>query len=75
MNPGKGIIAPLIGFASRLRFPVLFFITLALFVVDLFVPDFLPYADEILLGLGTVVLGKWKQRQPERKSDTLDSSK
>ncbi len=70
MNPGKGIIAPLIGFASRLRFPVLFFITLALFV-----PDFLPYADEILLGLGTVVLGKWKQRQPERKSDTLDSSK
>ncbi len=46
-------------FASRLKYPQLFFVTLALFLVDLVVPDLFPFIDEILLGLLTVLLGSW----------------
>jgi len=49
--------------ASRFRYPQLFFATLILFLVDLVVPDFIPFADEILLGLLTVILGSLR---PER---------
>ena len=47
----------LVGWASRLRFPQLFRLTLALFILDLVVPDLIPFADEILLGLLTLLLG------------------
>jgi hypothetical protein len=50
-------------FASGLRFPVLFTITAVLFVVDLIVPDVIPFADEILLALGTLVLGSMRRRR------------
>jgi len=49
-------------FAGRLRFPVLFFVTAAVFVADLVFPDMVPFVDEILLGLATVLLGAWKNR-------------
>ncbi len=48
--------------ASRLRFPQLFAVFLALFVVDLVVPDFVPFVDELLLGLGTTLFGLWRER-------------
>ncbi len=48
---------------SRLRFPTLFMLIALLFVVDLFVPDFIPFIDEIILGLLTVVLGLWRERR------------
>lgn len=43
-------------FAGRLRFPQLFFLVAALFVTDLLVPDMLPFVDEILLALLTLLL-------------------
>ena len=49
-------------FASGLRFPVLFALTATLFVFDLFVPDLVPFADEILLALGTLLLGSLRKR-------------
>ncbi len=49
-------------FTGRLRFPQLFAITLILFVVDLIVPDMIPFADELLLGLATLLLGSWKKQ-------------
>ena len=56
--------------ASRLRFPTLFMLIALLFIVDLIVPDFIPFVDEIILGLLTVVLGLWRERrsndEPER---------
>lgn len=58
------LLGPLLGYASRLRFPTLFLITAVLFVVDVIVPDFVPFADEILLGLGTLLLSTWKKRPP-----------
>ena len=33
-----------------------------LFVVDLFVPDLIPFVDEILLALGTLLLAGLKRR-------------
>lgn len=57
------LLAPLMGFLGRLSYPRLFVVTAALFVVDLLIPDFVPLADEILLGLGTLLLANWKNRK------------
>jgi hypothetical protein len=38
---------------------------LTLFGVDLLVPDAIPFVDEILLGLGTVLLGSLRKRRAE----------
>jgi hypothetical protein len=49
-------------FAAGLRFPTLFLLVAGLFVLDLFIPDLVPFADEILLALGTLLLGSLKRR-------------
>lgn len=49
-------------FAARLRYPQLFMVTSALFVLDLVIPDVIPFADELLLGLGTLLLAGLKKR-------------
>ena len=38
----KLIIAPLIAYLARLRFPALFAITAVLFILDFFIPDVHP---------------------------------
>ena len=48
---------------AQLRFPRLFAITAALFVIDLIVPDFIPFADELLFGLATALLGSWRKHK------------
>ena len=50
-------------FAAGLRFPTLFLLVAGLFVLDLFIPDLVPFADEILLALGTLLLGSLKRRR------------
>jgi len=60
-------------FASRLRFPNLFLLTAALFLIDLLIPDLIPFADEVLLGLLTVLFGMWQQKtQPAAKPPMKD---
>lgn len=61
----------LLRFFGGLRFPWLFAITAALFGFDLIVPDFVPFADELLLGLGTLVLAGWKSRKNDAR--TIDA--
>jgi hypothetical protein len=56
----KLLIGPLIAYLTRLRFPTLFGVTAVLFVLDLFIPDAIPFADETLLALGAALLGSWK---------------
>lgn len=60
--------------AGRLRFPALFMLTAALFVVNLVVPDPLPFVDEILLGLVTLMLGAWKDRRGDAEDTNVESS-
>ncbi len=50
---------PLIRWLSRLRYPKLFLVIAALFAVDLAIPNFVPW-DDILLGLATLLLARWK---------------
>jgi hypothetical protein len=53
-------------FAAGLRFPTLFKLVAALFVVDLFMPDLIPLLDEILLALGTLLLAALRKRRSSR---------
>lgn len=55
------IATALVAWLARLRFPTLLKLTAALFVLDLLVPDAIPLADEILLGLLTVLFASWKR--------------
>lgn len=57
------LTAPLLAFLGKLSFPRLFMVTGALFVLDLVVPDLVPLADELLLGLGTLLLASWRKRK------------
>ena len=49
-------------FAAGLRFPTLFKLVATLFVVDLVMPDLIPFMDEILLALGTLLLAGLRVR-------------
>lgn len=55
---------PVVGFASRLRFPTLFKVTLALMVLSWLLPDPVPFMDEVITALATLVLANWKRREP-----------
>ena len=57
------LLAPVLGFLGRLRYPQLFKLTALLFAIDLVVPDMIPFADELLLGLGTLLLGNLRRRR------------
>ena len=62
--PQRAAVGGILGWARKRRFPTLLLITGGLFVVDLVVPDVVPLIDEILLGLATLILARWKDRRP-----------
>jgi len=64
----------LIQYASRLRFPKLLALAAVVFVVDLILPDVIPFADEILLGLITLLLGTLKKRKLRQKGGSFTIS-
>ena len=66
MKAGTGIIVFLTRYISRLRYPWLFVLTLALFLFDLAMPDVIPVADEVLLGLLAAIFGKMRKRRETR---------
>ena len=53
----------LLDFLSNLRFPYLFAITAMVFLLDVVVPDMIPFADELLLGVGTLLLSRIRKNQ------------
>lgn len=57
-----GMVGIFLRWASRLRFPYLFLITTVLFVFNLFIPDALPLADELVMGLGAVLLASLRKK-------------
>jgi len=62
MTPQGMILNRLMQFAAGLRFPRLLAVTAALFILDLIIPDMIPFADEILLGLLSLLLASLKKR-------------
>lgn len=57
--------------ANQLRFRNLFFLVMSLFLVDLLVPDFIPFIDEIILGLLAIILANWKKERNQDKEDKI----
>ncbi|MEN8175012.1 MAG: DUF6116 family protein [Pseudomonadota bacterium] len=51
----------LLKYAAGLRFKQLFFLSGALFLLDVLIPDLIPFADELLLGLLTLLFGAWRK--------------
>lgn len=64
-GPRSALVGWLVARVAQLRFPVLFGVTAALFAIDLVVPDVIPFADELMLGLATALLASWKQARVE----------
>jgi hypothetical protein len=56
------LTAIFLGRLRNLRFPVLALVTGALFLLTLVVPDPIPFVDELLLGLLTLLLASLKHR-------------
>lgn len=65
VNQGGLIRNRLMTFAAQLRFPKLLLLTAILFGIDLLVPDVIPFADEILLGLTAMILGSLKKKRAD----------
>lgn len=57
-----GIAGIFVRWASRLRFPYLFLLTTVLFVANLFIPDVLPLADEVIMGLVAMLLASFRKK-------------
>lgn len=62
-------LGPFLNWARKLKYPALFKIVGGLFVLTLLTPDPLPFIDEILLGLTTLMLAKWKDRDAVSEGD------
>lgn len=57
------LLLPVLNWARRLRYPTLFKLTAALFLVSVLIPDPIPFVEEVLLGLATLLLANWKNRK------------
>ena len=61
----RSLTTAILAYTSRLRFPALLALSAALFIADLLVPDLIPIADELVLGLVTAGLASWKKQKHE----------
>ena len=59
-SPVPEIVGSLVG---RLKYPWVFALLVALLVVDLVIPDPIPFVDEMMLALLTFLVGSWRTRQ------------
>ena len=70
MKPAA-LISLFLGFADQLKFRNLFLIIITLFIIDLFIPDFIPLIDEIILGLLAIILANWKKERGQQDDGNL----
>ena len=68
------LLAPLLAWLGRLSYPRLFVVAALLFVVNLFIPNPMPFFDELLLGLGTLLLANFKNRKGKGAPPPIDGS-
>jgi hypothetical protein len=61
-SPRRVATGGFLNWARSRRFPTLLGLTAGLFVLDVIVPDLIPFVDELLLGLGTLILARLKDR-------------
>lgn len=66
-----GLAGAVIRWSSSLRFPYLLLLMTVLFVLNLFIPDVVPFADEIIMGLVAALLASLRKK-PEAEQSTGD---
>ena len=59
-SPVQEIVGSLVG---RLKYPWVFMLLAAIFVLDTIIPDPIPFVDEIMLALLTFLVGTWRTRR------------
>ena len=69
-TPQQKTVGWLARWASGLRFPTLLGVIGSLFVLDVLIPDLIPFVDEILLGLFTVLLAMVRRKRPGSVPET-----
>ena len=57
-------------FLDRLSTSNLVFVVAAIFAVDLLVPDMLPFIDEVILGVLTILLARWRSDAQQRAAES-----
>lgn len=68
----RGIIHRLLG-GLNLRFPGLFALLAVVTLLDVLIPDFIPFVDEIILALLTMLFALWKDRRTATRPDVTDA--
>lgn len=63
------LLAPVLRWLGRLSHPRLFLLAAVLFIANTFIFDPIPFVDEILLGIGTLLLANWKNRRKPADDD------
>lgn len=64
-----GLAGTVVGWASNLRFPYLLLLVSGLFVLNVFIPDIVPFADEIIMGLVAALLANFKKKPKAEHDD------
>lgn len=59
----KKLFGPIQRFLERRRFPTLFLILAGLFGANLFIPDPIPFIDEMIMLVVTVIVGAFRERR------------
>lgn len=66
-----GLAGAFLRWASGLRFPYLLLLVSALFIGNLLIPDVIPFVDEIIMALVTLLLASLKKK-PEKAPPVSD---
>lgn len=65
----RKLFGPVQRFLERRRFPTLFLILAALFGANLFIPDPVPFIDELIMLVVTVIVGSFRERRKGRSKE------
>jgi hypothetical protein len=60
-------------YGARLRYPHLLLLAGAAFVFDLVLPDGLPFLDELMFGLLTLLFATWRKRRSAEGAEPDDA--
>ena len=67
-----GIAGVFLRWASSLRFPFVLALMAVLFILNLLVPDVIPFVDEIIMGLVAILLANLRKK-PVAEEDNEDN--
>lgn len=66
------ILAPVLRWLGRLSYPKLFAMAAILFAISVVVPDPLPFVDELLLGMGALLIAGRKRKPDAPRGRVID---